>query len=71
VSARRSPDTGSADIQNPGFKRMRRIERMCDQKQKTLGVHRDGLEAADPKKQLPLHPFNPLNPFRPCVLDAY
>ena len=36
---------------------MMRIERMLEQK--TLAVRHERLDAADPQKQLPVHPFNP------------
>ena len=48
--------------QERGFKRMRRIERMHEQR--ILGVRRESLDRADPKRAVLVHPPHPPHPIR-------
>ena len=35
------------------------MKRMHEQRPRAFEVHHESLDAAEPKKQLPVHPYNP------------
>jgi len=53
---------GIAGIRNGGLKGITADETDARATAKTFGVRRKRLDVADPNKQLPMHPSNPLNP---------